>query len=167
MSVFTLMRTQYIERPLDEVFPFFENPENLARITPASVGFRILTPLPIVMKAGAVIDYTIKVFGIRRYWTTLITDYEPPFRFVDVQLKGPYTFWHHTHTFESTQRGTLMQDEVRYVLPFGPVGRLVHGLFVKRQLQKIFDHRADVIAEHFGSKSETSGAPGISGASRR
>lgn len=165
MSVYTLSRRQLIERPLDEVFAFFENPENLARITPGSVGFRILTPLPIVMKAGAVIDYTIKVFGIRRYWTTLITDYAPPHRFVDVQLRGPYTFWHHTHTFEATERGTLMRDEVRYVLPFGVIGRLVHALLVKRQLQKIFDYRGAVIATHFSTESDRPDPSGVSGAS--
>ncbi|MDX9858436.1 MAG: SRPBCC family protein [candidate division Zixibacteria bacterium] len=149
MSVYTLIRTQLIRRPLREVFAFFENPQNLERITPDTVGFRILTPLPVTMKTGAVIDYTIRVFGLRRFWTTLITDYEPPHRFVDVQLKGPYAFWHHTHAFEETVEGTLMHDTVRYLVPFGVVGRLIHGLLVSRQLRKIFDYRAAVIADHF------------------
>lgn len=155
MKTFTLERTLEIERPLEEVFAFFSEPSNLAKITPESVGFRILTPLPISMQVGAVIDYTIKVLGIRRYWTTLITDYSPPHSFVDVQLKGPYEFWHHTHRFESSARGTIMRDTVRYVLPFGPLGRLAHGLIVKRQLKAIFDHRERVIAAHFDTEQRS------------
>lgn len=149
MKVYTLERELQIDRPLEEVFGFFQEPGNLAKITPDTVDFRILTPTPIRMQTGAVIDYTIKVFGIRRYWTTLITDFEPGRRFVDVQLKGPYEFWHHTHTFEASERGTLMKDMVRYVLPFGLLGRLAHALVVRRQLKGIFDYRERVISRYF------------------
>ena len=150
MKIYTLTREQVIHRPLDEVFAFFAKPENLAKITPDTVGFVILTPTPISMQVGAVIDYTIKVFGLRRYWTTMISDYKPPHKFVDVQLKGPYEFWHHTHTFEACAEGTIVRDTVRYVLPFGWLGRLAHALVVKRQLRQIFDFRSKVIEDFFG-----------------
>ena len=147
---YRLVREQLVKKPRHEVFTFFERPENLAAITPASVGFRIMTPSPISMAAGAVIDYTIKVFGLRVRWTSLISDYNPPYKFIDVQLRGPYSFWHHTHYFEETAEGTMLRDEVSYILPLGPLGRLMHGLVVKRQLKKIFDYRARAIADHFG-----------------
>jgi len=146
----TLRREQLVKRPRDEVFAFFSRPENLAAITPEKVGFKIMTPSPITMQTGAVIDYTIRVFGLPVRWTTLISEYRPPYKFIDVQLRGPYSFWYHTHYFEETTEGTILRDEVSYALPVGPLGRLVHGLFVKRQLKNIFDYRARVIAEHFG-----------------
>jgi ligand-binding SRPBCC domain-containing protein len=149
MTTYELYREQWVPRPLEEVFEFFSRPENLAKITPASLGFEIITPQPIAMHAGALIDYTVRPFGIPIHWTTLIADYEPPHRFVDVQLKGPYAFWHHTHTFESARGGTRLTDRVRYALPFGPLGRIANSLAVKRQLRGIFDHRERVIAEQF------------------
>jgi len=136
-------------RPIDEVFAFFESPDNLARITPAAVGFEILTPPPIVMKAGTILDYTIRVLGVRVHWTTMITDYDPPRKFADIQLKGPYEFWHHTHTFEATDEGTVMTDDVLYLVPFGALGKIVHALFVKSQLKRIFDYRAAAIGKIF------------------
>ena len=147
MKIYTLKRRQAIAQPRREVFKFFEKPENLEKITPGSVGFHILTPRPINMKAGTVLDYTIRVIGIPVRWTTLISDYDPPIQFRDVSLRGPYSFWHHTHTFEETEQGTVMTDEVRYALPFGPIGRLVHALFVRRQLNHIFDYRAEIIRD--------------------
>jgi ligand-binding SRPBCC domain-containing protein len=147
--MYTLNREQLIRRPLNEVFAFFARPENLARITPSSLAFDILTPLPIKMKEGAVIDYTVKPLFFKVHWRTLITDYQPPYKFVDVQIKGPYVFWHHTHTFEEVPEGTLIRDEVHYVLPFGWLGRLVHPLFIKKQLRQIFDYRSGVIEKTF------------------
>ena len=146
MKVFTLHRTQRIRRPRSDVFAFFEQPENLARITPPSMGFEILTPPPIIMKEGAVIDYRVRIFGLSRHWRTLITAHDPPHRFVDEQLAGPYRFWHHTHTFEDDGDATVITDDVRYVLPFGPLGRLAHALVVRRQLDKIFAYRERVIS---------------------
>ena len=145
MKVHTLEREQLIRRPKAEVFEFFERPENLERITPASLGFHILTPEPITMKAAAILDYTIDVLGIPVRWTTVITDYDPPNGFTDVALRGPYSFWHHAHSFEEVEGGTMMKDEVHYVMPLGVAGRLVHRLWVKGQLRRIFDHRAKVI----------------------
>jgi ligand-binding SRPBCC domain-containing protein len=148
VRVYELKRQQIVPAPIDEVFTFFGRPENLAKITPDRLGFVILTPLPIRMQAGTTIDYTIRVLGMRRHWTTLITDYDFPHRFVDVQLKGPYRFWHHTHTFESVEGGTLLVDAVRYILPFG---LLAHWVFVRRQLESIFDYRCEIIAQRFGT----------------
>ncbi len=141
MKLHRLYREQTIARPLDDVFEFFSRPENLARITPPSMGFEILTPSPIDMRAGALIDYTVRAFGVPVRWTSSIAAFDPPNRFVDLQLRGPYSFWHHTHTFKAVDGGTRISDEVRYALPFGPLARLVHMLFVKRQLERIFDFR--------------------------
>lgn len=145
-----LTREQLIEgRRVEEVFEFFKQPENLARITPPSLAFQILSPVPIIMRKGCTIDYRIKVMGIPRKWQTLITEYEPPVRFVDVQAKGPYSFWEHTHTFSPKNGGTLITDQVRYDLPLGWAGEIAHALFVKRQLNFIFDYRTHVIRKMF------------------
>jgi hypothetical protein len=149
MTMQTLTRTQMLPASPDELFAFFETPENLARITPPWLGFRILTPSPIAMREGALIDYTVRWLGLRVRWTTLITDYSPPVRFVDQQIRGPYSFWHHTHEFEEVSGGTRMCDTVRYVLPAGPVGTLLHTLLVRRQLEEIFDYRTRIIGELF------------------
>ncbi len=156
MRVYTLLKQQLIRKPRADVFRFFQSPENLELITPASIGLTILTPKPISMHPGAVLDYTIRLFGVTVRWTTLVSTYDPPARFSDVALKGPYRFWHHTHTFEETSDGTLMTDVVRYALPFGPLGRLTHCLLVKRQLKNIFDYRAAKVAQMLEPEKETS-----------
>ncbi len=145
MRIYELKRHQMIPLPLDQVFAFFERPENLAKLTPPSLGFQILTPSPIEMKSGILIDYTIRVLGLPVRWTSLITSYDPPHRFVDVQLKGPYSFWHHTHQFEAVEEGTMMTDTVRYALPLGWLGRIAHLFFVNRQIAWIFDYRSEVL----------------------
>jgi ligand-binding SRPBCC domain-containing protein len=150
MKIFTLKKEQLVARPREDVFAFFEKPENLARITPPWLGFRILTPSPIVMGWGAEFEYTIKVMGIRMRWKSLISDYQPPFRFVDEQTKGPYSYWHHTHTFTEVDGGTLVGDEVKYAMPFGMIGTLVQRLAVGRQLEAIFSYRARVTSGQFG-----------------
>ena len=159
MKTYTLTKEMTVPRPLEEVFEFFSRPENLARITPPRLGFRIISTSPILMKAGTQIDYTIRVMGIRLPWRTLISVYEPPHRFVDEQIQGPYAFWKHTHTFTDTGGGTLIRDEVRYALPFGPLGTLVRGLAVSRQLEGIFAYRAQVIAGLFGARGPAGDAP--------
>lgn len=150
MKVHTLKRVQRFHAGAGQVFSFFEMPENLALITPPWLDFRILTPPPIVMRQGALIDYTIRWLTIPVRCTTLITAYDPPHRFVDEQLRGPYALWHHTHTFTESDGWTVMTDEVRYALPFGPLGSLAHAALVRHQLEGIFDHRADVIGRMFG-----------------
>ncbi len=149
MKTYILQRQQLIKRPLHEVFAFFSRPENLNQITPRSMGFRILTPGPVEMKDGAVIDYTINLYGQLVRWTTIITLYAPPHKFVDVQLKGPYSFWHHTHTFTATEDGTIVADDVRYAMPLGIFGRIIHSLVVRYQLEKIFTFRQEQLLALF------------------
>jgi ligand-binding SRPBCC domain-containing protein len=149
MKVYLLTREIYIRKPLSEVFSFFDRPENLTIITPKTLAFKIFTPAPIKMGKGALIDYSIKIFRIPFHWRTLITTYEPPNCFIDEQLKGPYAFWHHKHTFFECNEGTLMKDLVHYALPFGPIGILTHALFVKKQINYIFDYRTKIINDLF------------------
>jgi ligand-binding SRPBCC domain-containing protein len=147
MQTHLLERAQVIERPRAETFAFFGDAFNLERITPAFLRFRILNEPPIEMGEGTLLEYRLALFGIRFYWKTLIERWSPEESFVDVQLKGPYALWRHTHTFEELSRtSTLVRDRVEYQIPYGLFGRIAHGLFVKRALKKIFDHRAQVIA---------------------
>jgi ligand-binding SRPBCC domain-containing protein len=128
--------------PTDRVFEFFGAAENLQRITPPELGFQILTPLPIEIQTGSLIDYRIRLFGIPMRWRTEITVWEPPRRFVDVQVKGPYKEWIHTHTFESSPTGTLIRDHVQYKLPLTPLGDVVLPA-VRLQLRRIFAYREE------------------------
>ena len=149
MKIHHLKRVQLIRKPLRDVFAFFERPENLEIITPKSLSFKILSPKPIQMKDGAVIDYTIRIFGIPLKWRTIILEYKPPHYFIDEQAKGPYAHWYHKHSFEETLEGTQMIDEVDYALPFGILGEIAHVFFVKRDLKRIFDYRENVITKAF------------------
>jgi len=101
------------------------------------------------MSIGRLIDYTIKIIGVNVHWRTVITDYEVNKYFVDQQLKGPYSFWHHKHTFSVSGSGTQINDTVHYSLPLGIAGRIAHTLFVRKMLYKIFNHRQDVINKIF------------------
>ena len=139
MNVHEIHRQIIVPGNLEEVFSFFDRPENLNHLTPPRLGFELLTPKPLPMHNGAVIDYV----------SSLIMSYDPPNRFVDTQIKGPYSFWHHLHQFESVDGETRITDHVHYALPYGWLGRLAHGLFVRRQLEWIFSYRADVIGRVF------------------
>lgn len=161
MHVYRMQLEQWVAKPPDRVFPFFSRPENLALITPPNLGFRLLTPQPVDMEKGRVIDYTIRVLGLPTRWRTLITRYDPPSCFVDEQLSGPYSFWHHTHRFEQRHGGTLLQDELSYALPLalmGPARELVHTLYVRPALERIFAYRRRMFAGLFGGVV-TTGAP--------
>lgn len=136
-----------VPRPHAEVFTFFAEAGNLQRITPPWVDFRIVTPPPIEMRAGTLIDYRLKVHGVPVGWRTEITVWDPPHQFVDVQLKGPYRRWVHTHRFRAVAGGTQVDDEVDFTVPGG---WLVERLFVARDLRAIFQHRQRAILDVFG-----------------
>lgn len=140
---------QLVGRPVDEVFAFFADANNLEAITPRQLKFHILTPGPIRLAAGARIDYQLTLYGIPLKWATLIESWEPPHQFVDMQLRGPYRVWRHTHRFVSEGAGTRIVDDVDYELPLGPLGRLVDALWTRREVGRIFGYRSAVIARQF------------------
>jgi len=147
MREHTLKREQRLPLPVDEVFAFFAEPANLEAITPDWLRFRILTPEPIRMEAGALIRYALRWRGVPLSWTTRIEKWDPPNGFVDAQLRGPYRLWEHTHRFEPVAGGTLARDVVRYALPFGVLGSLARAGWVRADLEAIFDYRARRVAE--------------------
>ena len=145
-----LVREQLVPRPRREVFAFFADAANLERLTPPRLRFSIQTPLPILMRPGAIIDHRLSLFGVPFRWRTVIESFEPDERFVDVQAAGPYALWRHRHEFVEVPGGTLIRDHVEYQLPLGPLGAIAHALFVRRQLAHIFAYRHGVIARMFG-----------------
>lgn len=150
MAEHILTRTLTLEQSRDKVFEFFADAGNLEKITPPELHFTITTPQPFTIERGSLIDYRLRLNGIPMKWRTEISIWEPPFRFVDQQLRGPYAQWIHTHTFTETDTGgTLIEDEVRYRLPFEPLGDVAHFI-VRRQLDRIFDFRQKTVAEIFG-----------------
>lgn len=145
MPEHTLRTAMSLPLPRPQVFAFFADTLNLGLITPPELDFVILTPLPIVMRPGALIDYRLKLFGIPFHWTTEVTAWEPSEQFVDEQRKGPYREWRHRHTFRDTpDGGTVIEDEVRYRLPFLPLGEAALPL-VKKELERIFAYRQAAI----------------------
>ncbi|HEV2695205.1 MAG TPA: SRPBCC family protein [Verrucomicrobiae bacterium] len=153
--LYCLMRLHIFETELwlpvsrEKVFPFFADARNLEIITPPWLNFRILTPGEIHMRAGALIDYQIRIHGFPVCWRTEITGWNPPFNFRDEQRRGPYRLWRHTHVFEEKDGGTLCRDHVAYSVPGGA---LVNRLFVRRDVEKIFTYRADALKKHFAKK---------------
>jgi ligand-binding SRPBCC domain-containing protein len=148
VKVHVLERRQRLGLPAARAFAFYADALNLEAITPPWLAFRVATPRPIAMRAGALIDYRLRLHGIPIRWRTRIEAWEPPRRFVDVQLRGPYALWEHTHTFEPAgDDAVVISDRVRYALPLGVLGRLAHALFVRRDLERIFDHRQRAVAE--------------------
>lgn len=147
MRVHRLEREQRIARPLDEVFDFFSAARNLERLTPPWLRFEVLTPEPIEMGVGTLIDYRLRVHGVPLRWTSRIEEWEPGRSFTDRQLRGPYGLWHHRHTFAAAGDDTLVRDSVHYGLPLGPLGELAHAVFVRRDLERIFAHRRHAVLE--------------------
>ena len=136
----------WLPLPPEALFPFFSDAGNLEQITPPWLHFRVLTPKPIEMKAGALIDYRLKVHGLPMKWRTRITCWDPPHRFEDEQLRGPYRKWVHEHTFEERDGGTVVRDRVEYATPFD---WLVHGILVRPDIERIFDYRTKALRKRF------------------
>jgi ligand-binding SRPBCC domain-containing protein len=135
----------WLPRPLDDVFAFFSDAANLEALTPPSLQFRILTPQPVAMRQGTLIDYRIRIHGIPIAWQSEISVWEPPHRFVDVQRRGPYRRWEHTHGFAAVNGGTRVTDSVDFEVPFA----FVAGRFVRREVEKIFAFRRKTLLTLF------------------
>jgi ligand-binding SRPBCC domain-containing protein len=152
MRSYTLSREQYLPITIEKAWAFFSSAKNLAKITPAEMQFEILTKLtddPIY--SGMEINYTVRpLLNVPLKWTTEITDVTPPFVFKDRQTKGPYALWEHTHVFASVPGGVKMTDEVKYALPLGVLGSIMHGIVVKKKLEDIFNFREKALTELFG-----------------
>jgi ligand-binding SRPBCC domain-containing protein len=140
-----------INKPLSEVFEFFSKAENLNKLTPPKVHFTILTPLPIPMFPGQIIKYRIKLFGIPFFWKTEITAWNPPFKFEDKQLSGPYVIWNHQHLFKEVDGKTEMTDIVTYKSKGWILAPFLHLLFVDKNVNEIFAYREKRLDEIFGN----------------
>jgi ligand-binding SRPBCC domain-containing protein len=137
-------REQVVAQPLADVFGFFSDVNNLPRITPAALAFRFDEDPPKDLGVGAVVRYRLRISGIPVHWVTRITEWDPPHRFADVQARGPYAYWLHTHTFRAiTPESTLARDRVIYRIPMGVAGEIARRVFVERQLKRIFDYREE------------------------
>jgi ligand-binding SRPBCC domain-containing protein len=145
--VHVLELDQVLPGERDEVFSFYADAFNLEAITPPWLGFRVVTPGPIEMQPGAMIEYRLKLHGIPVRWLTEIEIWEPGRRFVDAQVRGPYRLWRHTHSFEDDPGGTRVRDSVSYEIPLGPLGELADRLMVRRDLARIFDYRRRAVVE--------------------
>ncbi|MBJ7329508.1 MAG: SRPBCC family protein [Solirubrobacteraceae bacterium] len=149
MRVWTLRREQRLPEPPEAVFPFFADARNLEAITPPLLRFRIVTPEPIELRVGTLIQYRMRLHGIPVSWLTSIQAWDPPHRFVDQQVRGPYALWHHTHEFtDDGEGGTVMTDTVRYALPFWPLSAVALPL-VQRDLDAIFAFRGTQVSGRF------------------
>ena len=157
MTEHVLRSDIWLQQPPELVFPFFAQATNLGAITPPWLHFRILTPLPIRMAKGTLIEYRIRLHGVPMRWRTLISDWNPPHLFVDEQIRGPYRLWHHTHTFTAEAGGTKCTDVVRYA---APGGRVVHDWFVRPRLDAIFAYRREAILRRLGGQGVPSVASG-------
>lgn len=154
---FFLEREQLFLRNIEDLFEYFSDPLNLEAITPPRLHFHVLgcsTPAPL---EGATIDYRLRVWGIPIRWRSVITDWRPPYGFVDRQVIGPYKLWIHHHTFVETTEGVLMKDHVEYAVPGGS---LVHRLFVRRELKRVFDYRAETLAALLPDDPQYLASPG-------
>lgn len=153
MSFYSIKTEQYIKASVEEVWAFFSNPANLAELTPREMNFVTTTSPEDHIYAGQIITYTITpILGIKMKWMTEITHVQDKILFVDEQREGPYRLWHHQHHFIPYGEGVLMKDIVHYSLPFSFLGKLAHGLFVRKQLEDIFEYRRKKTDELFNKK---------------
>jgi len=144
-----LFRRQVVGGDLPDVFGFFKSPFNLEAITPPWLGFRVLHASDREVREGTHIAYRLRLHGLPFLWKSRITEYRENTMFADEQVIGPYRHWHHRHLFRPVPGGVAIEDVVEYQMPFGPLGRLAHAAFVRRQLGRIFDYRASVIGARF------------------
>lgn len=151
VRVHLLERSQWVPVTVEQAFAFYADERNLEPLTPPWLHFEVTSPRPIAMAAGTLLEYRLKLHGVPIRWRTRIETWEPPRRFVDFQEKGPYSLWEHTHLFEAGGDGTVIHDRVRYAIPLGPLGTIAHGLFVRRDLERIFDFRRDAVAARIGA----------------
>lgn len=151
METFFYKTEQFLPTDINRAWDFFSTARNLSLITPADLDFKIVTKLDDKeIYAGMVIDYTVKpLWGIPVRWKTEIGNVQKPLYFTDRQLKGPYKIWVHAHTFIEERNGTVMKDEVKYQLPFGVIGQIVHSLLVKKRIEKIFEYRRSMLHKIF------------------
>jgi ligand-binding SRPBCC domain-containing protein len=148
-----LYSDQFIEKPITDVFNFFSDEKNLEAITPPWLNFKVLNKSTKTMQEGTLINYELKIRGVLVKWQTKILEWKPTSHFIDAQLKGPYKIWHHTHEFIEVQGGTFMTDIVKYEIPYGIFGSLAKLLFVKNDVEKIFNYRFLKIKELFSTLS--------------
>ena len=145
--IYDLERTQRVAVPISQAFDFYGDAANLEPLTPPWLHFEVTTPGPLRLETGALLDYRLKLHGVPIRWQTRIDAWEPPVRFVDSQRKGPYAHWEHTHRFEPDgDDATVIHDHVRYAMPLGPLGAIAQRLFVRRDLERIFDYRGEAVA---------------------
>jgi len=144
VRIHLLERSQRVEVPVERAFSFYADGANLEPLTPPWLHFRLLNRQPLTLEAGALLDYRLRLHGVPIRWQTRIEIWEPPHRFFDTQARGPYALWEHSHEFESAgEDAAVIHDRVRYAVPLGPIGALAHRLFVRRDLERIFDYRRD------------------------
>ena len=159
----SIQRSQLVALSVEDSFAFFADAYNLEALTPPWLGFRILTPPPIPMQEGIIIEYVLTTHGLPVRWRTEIVEWEPGRRFVDRQVKGPFRLWEHTHAFEERPDGTLIRDTVLYRMPYGPLGEIAHRVLVARDLERIFDYRRDAVERLLGGRRSTLAAAGSGG----
>ena len=150
-------REQFFALPVEDVFAPFADARNLQAITPPWLHFRIVSDPDVALGEGSIIEYWLRLHGMPIRWRTVIETWDAPHRFTDVQVRGPFALWYHTHTFEAVPGGTLARDVVRYRVGFGPFGELAHRLIVRRDLERIFDYRQTAVPKLLDARGEAAG----------
>jgi ligand-binding SRPBCC domain-containing protein len=158
MADYVLERRVWVARPRPEVFAFFADPRNLERLHPAWARPRWLAPPPARLAAGAVLDF--RTAGLPARWRVIVREFDPPYRFVDAQLVGPFARWEHRHRFEEGADGTWVEDRITYRLPLGPLGRLAHAVGAGRRIRRLFDYRDRRLRDRFGGGQAPRARPG-------